>query len=104
MHGLRMGQYGFAGLARQFMRLSRVGWRGCGVADYAVGPAAPARDFCWQNYSIKEGKFDRFCLLRSMTKKPASPLGCGFAGQKSERCNRRSLCSTTAGFYFVKLK
>jgi hypothetical protein len=77
-----MGRNGFAGLARQIMRLSRVGWRGCGVAAYAVGPAAPARDFCWQNYSIKEEDFDRFCLLRSMKKKPASPCGPVFAERK----------------------
>jgi len=32
----------------------------------ALGPAAPARDFCWQNYSIKEGEIDRSCLLWGM--------------------------------------
>jgi hypothetical protein len=54
------------GLGPSLVGLFRVGWRGCGVTVVRAGPAAPARDFCWQNYSINKGEFDRFCLLEGM--------------------------------------
>jgi hypothetical protein len=46
-------------------RLSSAGWRACGIAACAVGPAAAARDFCLQNYSINRGNLTAFACQRA---------------------------------------